>query len=293
MPKYHLHHVEFYITNVCNLTCTNCRSFNNFKFSGHYKFNQADHQSWADILDLDTIVILGGEPTLHPDLFKWMIGLRKAWPNSIGELVTNGTYLSRIVGLHEIAAKYNYEIKINMHAKDLREMIAEQIFLAFGDCIILPNEDIYNQKVSNTIKLKTNLGVIIHCLNSEEFQISPVKNNKFEFYNSNPEIAHKNCIIANCHHMVDGKLYKCGFMATASEFLKQQHVLVPPLLAAYTPLIPSTVNSAQVLKTFLNFIPQCSFCQEENSIIKINATLKNKKIFKIQSLIRPIKTQGL
>ena len=35
-----LNYMEFYITNVCNLTCTGCNRFNNYKFKGF--------QRWAD-----------------------------------------------------------------------------------------------------------------------------------------------------------------------------------------------------------------------------------------------------
>ena len=39
-----LNYAEFYITNVCNLNCTECNRFNNYHFSGH--------QRWDDYSDV-------------------------------------------------------------------------------------------------------------------------------------------------------------------------------------------------------------------------------------------------
>ena len=67
---YKLPRVEFYITNVCNLNCDNCNRFNNFAFSGHYRW--ADYESsfkeWSKIIDFPEIAIIGGEPFANPDL---------------------------------------------------------------------------------------------------------------------------------------------------------------------------------------------------------------------------------
>ena len=77
--------VEFYITNVCNLTCRGCNRFNNYNFKGHQLW--ADHanayEAWAKRLDLPRIVIIGGEPTLNPDLELWASNLRRLWPDSV------------------------------------------------------------------------------------------------------------------------------------------------------------------------------------------------------------------
>jgi len=287
MPKYNLPDIEFYITNVCNLTCSECRTLNNYQFKGHYNFDYDTYKPWSDVLNISRFDILGGEPTLNPNLLDWMVGLRTLWPNANGFITTNGTHLGKVKNLHKIAAKYNYNIKIGMHAVDLRKLIATQILSAFGDCKILPiqQKKFKGQDCVNEIVLETDLGVRIHCQSYEHFQVSPFKNAKFEFYDSDPKIAHNNCNIRNCHHMINGNLYKCGFVSTAAEFLKQQHVPVPPLLSAYVPLTVDKITSQSVLNNLQNYIPQCGLCQEKNQVVKFTSTLKNKKTFKIHNLI--------
>jgi molybdenum cofactor biosynthesis enzyme MoaA len=118
--------LEFYITNVCNLTCENCRSFNNYKFSGLYEFDQPAIQAWAEKIHITDISILGGEPTLHPRLEQWVAGLRAAWPLSNIRLTTNGTYLNKVRGLHDMLAKYRCNIQISSHSYELRNLIADE-----------------------------------------------------------------------------------------------------------------------------------------------------------------------
>lgn len=38
-----LDYMEFYITNVCNLTCTGCNRFNNYKFKGFQRWTEDKH----------------------------------------------------------------------------------------------------------------------------------------------------------------------------------------------------------------------------------------------------------
>jgi organic radical activating enzyme len=283
MPKYHLHHIEFYLTNVCNLTCTDCRSFNNFNLTGYYDFDIDLYRPWAELLDLDGIEILGGEPTLHPNLSAWMAGLRELWPTTPIYISTNGTYLDKAKNLHELAEQYNVDIKVAMHSQHLRKIIANKILTGFGDCRVLPLEKAPSGDFINTVVLETNRGVKLYCNNYEHFQLSAFKNNEFEFYNSDPVVAHKNCGLSNCHHMIDGKLYKCAVTATAGIFLQQYNLPIPKILSEYRPLTPADITSQQVLDNLQKHIPQCTLCPENNVVSKITSTLKNKKIFKIQN----------
>ncbi len=285
MPKYHLHHIEFYITNVCNLTCSDCRSFNNFQFKGHYEFDVELYRPWANLLELDSIEVLGGEPTLHPNLSTWMAGIRELWPSTPISLSTNGTYLDKVKGLHELATQYKFDIKIAMHSQHLRSIIADKILTGFGDCRVLPIQKSTNGDFINTVVLETNQGVKLYCNSYEDFQMSAFKNNKFEFHSSDPIKAHTSCQLSKCHHMIDGKLYKCAVTATAENFLQQNKLPVPSILAEYQPLTPKDITSQQVLDDFQKYIPQCTLCPEKNITTKFTSTLKNKKIFKIQNLL--------
>ena len=92
--KYIFDRLEFYITNVCNLTCSGCNRYNNYKFSGFWPWAEAEPvlRKWAKYIDVKHPVILGGEPLLHPDIVKWINGLREIFPNYSGvQVQSNGT----------------------------------------------------------------------------------------------------------------------------------------------------------------------------------------------------------
>ena len=94
MNKYVFDRLEFYITNVCNLTCNGCNRYNNYKFSGFWPWAEAEPvlRAWAEKIDVRHPVILGGEPLLHPDIVNWITGLRKIFPNYSGvQVQSNGT----------------------------------------------------------------------------------------------------------------------------------------------------------------------------------------------------------
>jgi organic radical activating enzyme len=279
MPKILLPGMAFYVTNVCNLNCDHCHTFNNYKFKGHFNFDESLYQSWADKVDLEYMEILGGEPTLNPNLKDWMRGLRKLWPGVEGRLLTNGTYLSQVKNLHELAAEYQYIIKITAHSEDLKSLIADQIFSTFGDCELMPVQKLPGYESQNNIQLKTKLGVNIIVYSYTSFQISPFKNSDFEFYDSDPVIAHENCMLRTCVRMIDGKLYKCGLVAVGPDLLKQHNKPIPKVLTDYQPL--SATNSLDQLMTLFDPIEACSLCKESNDRLSYNAALKNKKTFKI------------
>lgn len=122
MKTHHLDYCEFYITNVCNLNCTNCNRFNNYAFSGHQNWQQyrALYQQWAEILDIGRIAILGGEPMLHPDFMSWLTGVADLWPEVEIKIITNGTQMHRWPELYKVIQKYHGRIwiEINVHRAD-------------------------------------------------------------------------------------------------------------------------------------------------------------------------------
>jgi hypothetical protein len=280
MPKLLLPGMEFYITNVCNLSCDHCMSFNNYKFKGHYDFDKSLYQPWADKFDLGYFEVLGGEPTLNPNLKEWMRGLRSLWPNTEGIVLTNGTYLSQVKNLHELAAEYQYVIKITAHSDELKSLIADQIVSTFGDCKIM---SVQKNSGDEFLKLKTKLGVEVRVQSYGVFQISPFKNSNFEFYNSDPVVAHENCMLRSCVRMIDGKLYKCGLVAVGPELLRQYNKPVPKELTDYQPILASEITSLEQFAPIFEPIEACSLCKESNDRLPYNAALKNKKTFKIYS----------
>jgi|APSaa5957512576_1039674.scaffolds.fasta_scaffold11422_1 organic radical activating enzyme len=93
---FRLTHIEFNITNVCNLGCVNCSTFNNFYFKGHQRWADYKYiyEEWGEIITFPRCSIIGGEPTLNPDIINWINGIHRIWPSTQIEIFTNGEYLN-------------------------------------------------------------------------------------------------------------------------------------------------------------------------------------------------------
>jgi organic radical activating enzyme len=119
-----LAYVEFYITNVCNLNCTNCNRYNNFAFSGHdlWKTHEADYEQWARQITFPRIGILGGEPLANPDFINWLSGIARLWPDSQIEIVTNGSLLMKKPGLYEKLLEYAPRVILEVNSHNQSEI---------------------------------------------------------------------------------------------------------------------------------------------------------------------------
>jgi organic radical activating enzyme len=112
-----LPYLEFYITHVCNLNCENCNRCNNFNFSGHASWSRDQDriQQWSQLLELDEIGILGGEPLLHPEFPQWLTGLADLWPHSRIKVITNGTQWHRWPQLYDMLVGYRGRVWLDVN----------------------------------------------------------------------------------------------------------------------------------------------------------------------------------
>jgi organic radical activating enzyme len=262
MSKVHLPRVEFYITNVCNLTCDNCNRFNNYNFKGWQRWSdyKAAYTKWADLVTYDSVSILGGEPLLNPSLIDWAYGIYDLWQQPV-EIVSNG--------YRDLLATKKAWLYISLHNTTDREKIYEEIRK------FMPNA----KKASATDPMRglgdelfrDPSGARIAVRLENKFVTSSIKrdeNNALTLYNSDPKKAHSVCTFVSSknYHFIKGQLYKCGPVALLPEF-DQQHPLAITdeerlLLNSYRPL--TVENFEDYHKEFLisleNPIAQCKFC---------------------------------
>lgn len=233
--------IEIYITNVCNLTCRGCNRFNNYNFKGHHRWeDSADAlEAWSKRITSPKITIIGGEPTLHPELETWAMNVRRLWPDADILVQTNGTYFRpHFVTFWE---KYKVGFVISLHDKSTAT-------------------EIVNTWLSNDMTT--------YNIDAFVFRQAAViqNNNHFTLHESEPSSAFVSCDMKHDHTLVDGKLYKCPTMSTLPAFINQFDVQLSErqqeLLNAYQPL--SADCSEEELLEFVNSIDkpikQCEFC---------------------------------
>jgi len=283
--------LEFYITNVCNLTCSGCNRYNNYKFSGHWNWDQAKPvlEQWAKHIDVRHKVILGGEPLLHPDIVNWIQGLRDIWPVGAGvQVQSNGTRLDLVHGLYDILVNGNW-IGISLHADEHQEPLFRRIRNFLTQPIIETQNS--NDPTGSKWQFVDVNKKYIHVWSNDMF----VQNNiiqrpdgQFALYNSNPDLAHENCTFRRFknYHMIRGKIYKCGPVALMAEFDDQYgfDITDEERAVIHAPGRGLAVEEfeqrgQEFFENIDRVIPQCRFCPESYEYRPITfTTLKPNKI---------------
>lgn len=273
--------VEFYITNVCNLTCNNCNRFNNHRFTGWQRWSDyADtYQQWAQYIDLKNIVLLGGEPLLNPTINDWIVGLVECFRSDI-QILTNGLRLNNTRGLYEALLECKKitsmvgHVGVSLHNTNHFEQIRSNIleFLGpiaeeYGHGTDIPRNDgiYYSARDVNN--------VLVNVYLSNSFGASAViarPNGTYTLHRSDRDTAHNGCgfVQHKCYHFIWGKIYKCGPVALIPEFDQQFGLDITDqerqILNSYRPMTVEDwpVTGQQWIAELDNPIEQCRFCPE-------------------------------
>lgn len=267
--------LQFYIGNVCNLACPNCASFNNYAFKGQFNWesNKDSSYAWSNILDPDEVAIIGGEPFTNPDLKNWVYGLLDCFSPRDFRITTNGTFLERNIETILEFTRAGVNIEVSSHS-DLHYQLHNQIISKYYP----------TKKISADSNVYTNDSKgFIEIRNATEFFNISIKDHKdgiFYMHNSDPKIAHKNCLVKDCHYVVEGRLYQCVVTATSGLFANQFNVDQCSLDKIKKIKSCSPYDSTDDILNFLNNIDkpctQCSLCPER--IYTEKFFLPNKKI---------------
>lgn len=284
--------VEFYITNVCNLTCDNCNRFNNYKFSGWQTWDDyADvYQQWSQYLNLPQIVIMGGEPLLNPTVNQWIQGLHQIFGAHI-QVLSNGLQLNKAKNLYQTLMDNSGHVGISLHNLDHFEQIRANIYE-----FLAPIKEEYGAGTSDNrqngiyYSARDANDMLVNVYMSNDFQQAAViarPNGTFTLHNSNPEQAHSMCAFAQCkcYHFIKGKIYKCGPVALMPEFDQQFNLDISnedrALLNGYQPMTIDLwpQQGQQWIAELDNPIAQCKFCPDYVSMTKIFPLVKKSTKF--------------
>jgi len=302
-PRIHFNKIEFYITNVCNLNCDQCNRFNNHHFTGwqRWKDYASDYQKWAEYVDIEQIVILGGEPMLNPSIVDWVKGINSLWPRAV-QILTNGTRLNHVKGVYDLflgnKSQYpeirDHYIKSNQmrnwlgvswhNAFSLEDLEQEINQFLQGKITVVHGRE--NNKFDADLVWTDSNDISVPVWIQDHFTDAAVQvsSQGFRLHNNDPEEAHSVCgfVQNKNYHFIKGKLYKCGPVALFPEF-DQQHRFLDiteddrKLLNSYQPLSVDEFDQRgqDFIDNIDRVIPQCKFCPVNSNYRQITAIRKN------------------
>lgn len=285
MPKIVIDTAQWYISHTCNLSCKNCYSFNNFSISGHERWadNEDYVRQWGQLVKVNDLSIIGGEPLSNPDLDLWVHGVRKYFDTEDFKICTNGTQLSKWQDKFAGWIDIGVILEINTHDQDHLSDTWKSLS-KIANIKWIKGKDFDHKKYKNYDWVGTvNNRVVILQTRSESFLSWGVKgkneHGEYELYESDPKRTHQFCLFKDCHYWYRGELYKCGTIVGAQKFVTKYPVKTEhkEKILAYTPISLSCENLQDQIETLTkNMIPQCSLC---NNILKGKNSLDatNKK----------------
>jgi sulfatase maturation enzyme AslB (radical SAM superfamily) len=275
--KHKIKYLQFYIGNVCNLTCPNCASFNNYAFKGQFDWKNTEPfaKQWSEILEPIELAILGGEPFTNINLDEWVHGLLKYFKAPDFRITTNGTFIERDI---ERILQYTHlgvNIEISSHSYEHYCQQTKFIEQFYPIVSVLEDRRIYKNDSPGFIEVRDASSFF-------NISIKNVANKTFYMHNSDPIKAHAACLVSDCHYVVHGRLYQCVLTRTAALFAEQFK------LDDYSTDLVSKINSIspfdskETVDTFLNNITspcaQCALCPEQLEMTQFVLPIKKQKI---------------
>lgn len=129
--------LEIHVDHACSLACDSCTHFSQEKLVGRHTVEsfRAEMIPWSKRLLPHHFLLLGGEPTLNPDLVQICQASRELWPEVERDgkhtvtmmVVTNGSHLHKHPLLPEVLKRNSIHLDLSRHhdAPDYLEMLGK------------------------------------------------------------------------------------------------------------------------------------------------------------------------
>jgi hypothetical protein len=110
--------LELHVAHGCNLSCESCSHYSNHGHAGTVSLEDAEQwmKLWSRRVSVKRFTLLGGEPSIHPRLPDFVGLVRRHWPDTRIEIISNGFFLHRHPTLPGIlAADANNKLIVSVH----------------------------------------------------------------------------------------------------------------------------------------------------------------------------------
>lgn len=206
-----LEECQFYITDLCGVSCRGCITYNNWLWGHHLDLDpdtDAKMRQWAEHVNFDLISVLGGEPLLHPNLDRWLSVIQELWPRAELWITTNG---ERARDLRVELAQWidqGWGLEISAHRPELDRELFDLLPQWFGgQWQPYDDKDPWCQR-----RLVREGRVIVELNRADQFYTQPwrMANGEITWDRvRDPRPQWQHCPARTCHYMVQGRLYAC------------------------------------------------------------------------------------
>ncbi|MCG8491572.1 MAG: radical SAM protein [Sneathiellales bacterium] len=254
--------LEVHVVHTCNLHCDGCKHYSNYNHSG--RLDPATYRDWitgwAKKIKPQKMRLLGGEPTLHPDLISFLYITREVWPDTSIFITTNGYFLDRHPLLFEAMKDTNARLSMSIHSNDLA-------YRAKTDPI---RAAIRKHREESGIDLM-------------ETDVTEVWTKNYHgtgatmkpYQDGAPQESWKHCSAKNCMQLHENRLWKCGPLAYLEMQLEKFDLLDDPDWHPYLNYQSLGLEaSPEEMRAFLSKGPEsaCAMCPAAPPHIKDKTT---------------------
>lgn len=193
--QYKLKSLDYHIIDACDRSCNYCSHYSNFtvpKNLADLDKSIEEWTFWSQYLRPDNFILLGGEPTLHPQLIDFILAAKTIWSGSNITLISNGLHIDKFHRLEEVLQ--GHTLRITIHDKGVKGEELRQ------RCRKLPINVVFNETVQFW---------------SRWYKINE-RGEKEPFQDNNQRASWESCIANKCHVLRDNSIWKCPQTAYAS-----------------------------------------------------------------------------
>lgn len=196
-----INRLEMHVTHACNLACESCSHYSNHGHKGHLELTRADAwmTAWRSRITVGEFVLLGGEPTINPQLTQFIPLVRRHWPRAGILIVTNGFFLDRHPDLPRALADCgNARLAVSVHHDSSAYQQRIQPILALID------------------RWRSDHGIAVTVTQSHKFwtrRFLGFGDSMAPFEDRDPRGSWEICPARDCKQLFDGKLWKCAPIA--------------------------------------------------------------------------------
>jgi organic radical activating enzyme len=252
--------IEYFISMHCNLKCANCITGSPYReeeFSDLESFKR-DVDNLSQYMHVDILRLLGGEPTLNPEIVEYLKYAKQSKLCDFTNVVTNGVKLPSMPDEF-----YDNCDSISISVYENTSINYEKIFKHLDDRGKRWNlQNVPDHPKSLDIWKESKLGESLHSSLSSNFRVL----DQFEeLPQETAQAVYTSCPIKTyCSTFLDGKYYRCGVSIHRNGYYKSIGVSLPydlkeldgiPIDDQFTEKYHQAVNSEKIN------INACRFCK--------------------------------